>query len=225
MITLYNILITISVYYLARILARKYPTPLTNPVFLSTVIIIGLLVASKQSYNDYIPAKNILTYLLGPATVALALPIYRNRQLFTKYFAAAFIGLSVGTISTICSAIILAHTLDLSEMFIRALTVKSVTVPVATEIGRIIKGNVSLIAAFVIITGMIGAMFGAKVLDVFKINHPFARGLSIGTIAHGIGTAEAVKEGEIQGAVSGAAMGIAAVLTSLIIPYIIDLII
>lgn len=110
-------------------------------------------------------------------------------------------------------------------MFIRAFTVKSVTVPVATEIGKIIHGNISLIAAYVIITGMIGAMFGAKLLSVCKINHPFARGLSIGTIAHGIGTAEAVKEGEVQGAVAGAAMGIAAVLTSFIIPIIIGFIV
>ncbi|WML60149.1 LrgB family protein [Neobacillus sp. PS2-9] len=224
MITLYNIILTVSVYYLARVISKKYSTPLTSPVFLSTVIIIGLLVASNLSYEEYIPAKNFLTFFLGPATVALALPIYKNRHLFTKYFTAACVGLFIGTVTTITSAIILAHWFDLSEMFIRGLTVKSVTVPVATEIGKIIKGNGSLIAAFVIITGMIGAMFGAKLLDWFKINHPFARGLSIGTIAHGIGTAEAVKEGEIQGAVSGAAMGIAAVLTSLIIPYIINFI-
>lgn len=225
MTTLYNIFLTVGAYYLARVLSKKYPTPITSPVFLSTVIIIGLLVASNLSYEDYTPAKNILTYLLGPATVALAVPIYKNRHLFAKYFTAAFLGLFIGTFSTITSAIIIARMLDLTGMFIRALTVKSVTVPVATEIGKIIHGNVPLIAAIVIITGMIGAMFGAKLLDLFKIRHPFARGLSIGTISHGIGTAEAVKEGEIQGAVSGAAMGIAAVLTSFIIPYIIDLII
>ena len=103
---------------------------------------------------------------------------------------------------------------------ILSLAVKSITVPVATEVGRILKGNISMIAAFVIITGMFGAMFGAKLLNCFKIDHPFARGLAIGTISHGIGTAEAVKEGEIQGAVAGAAMGMAAIATSFILPYI-----
>ncbi len=166
-----------------------------------------------------------MTYLLGPATVALALPIYKNRDLMIKYMSAALMGLSIGTITTITSAIILAKWLHFSNTIILALTVKSVTVPVATEIGRILKGNISLIAAFVIMTGMIGAMFGPKLLSLLKIHHPFARGLSIGTIAHGIGTAEAVKEGEIQGAVAGAAMGIAAVLTSVIIPYIIPFLI
>jgi putative effector of murein hydrolase len=224
MITLFNIFITIIVYLLARVVAKKYATPLTSPVFLSTVIIICLLTVSDISYKQYLPAKTFMTYLLGPATVALALPIYKNRQLFVKYFSAAVAGILAGTISTITSAILLAIWFGFSEKFIRALTVKSVTVPVATEIGKIINGNIPLIVAFVIITGMIGAMFGSKLLSLCQISHPFARGLSIGTIAHGIGTAEAVKEGEIQGAVAGAAMGIAAVLTSLIIPLIVNFI-
>ncbi|MFF2450105.1 LrgB family protein [Neobacillus sp. NPDC058068] len=223
MITLYSILLTVSVYYFARFLAAKYSSPLTSPVFISTVIIIIFLVMSNVSYDEYIPAKNIMTYLLGPATVALAVPIYKNRLLFAKYFGAAIMGISIGIVTTITSAILLAKCFQFSKAFTLALTVKSVTVPVATEIGKIIHGNISLIAAYVIITGMIGAMFGAKLLNMFKVDHPFARGLSIGTIAHGIGTAEAIKEGEIQGAVSGAAMGIAAVFTSFIIPYLIPL--
>ncbi|ETI67386.1 LrgB family protein [Neobacillus vireti] len=223
MITLYSILLTMSVYYFARFLAAKYSSPLTSPVFISTVIIIIFLVMSNVSYDEYIPAKNIMTYLLGPATIALAVPIYKNRLMFAKYFVAAIMGLSIGIITTITSAILLAKCFQFSKDFTLALTVKSVTVPVATEIGKIIHGNISLIVAYVIITGMIGAMFGAKLLNMFKVDHPFARGLSIGTIAHGIGTAEAVKEGEIQGAVAGAAMGIAAVFTSFIIPYLIPL--
>ena len=220
MITLYSILITVSVYLFVRFLAKKYSSPLTSPVFLSTIMIITFLVVSNISYGEYMSAKKIMTYLLGPSTVALAVPIYKNRDLFAKYFGAAFVGLSIGIVTTITSAILLAKWLNLSDMFIRALTVKSVTVPVATEIGRIIDGNISLIAAYVIITGMIGAMFGARILNLFKINHPFARGLAIGTIAHGIGTAEAVKEGELQGAVAGVAMGLAAVLISTFLPLI-----
>jgi len=225
MITLYSILLTVGVYLYARFLTKKYPSPLTSPVFLSTVIIIIILIISKVSYQEYKPAKTIMTYLLGPATVSLAIPIYKNRGLFIKYIGAALSGLFIGSISTIATAIFIAKGMHLSKFYLLGLTVKSVTVPVATEIGRIIHGDISLIAAYVIITGMIGAMFGAKLLTWFKIDHPFARGLAIGAIAHGIGTAEAVKEGEIQGAVSGAAMGIAAIFTSVIVPYIINFII
>lgn len=225
MITLYSIFLTIIVYKLTRLLGQKYSSPLTSPVFLSTVIVIALLVSSNISYPEYIPAKKIMTYLLGPATVALAVPIYKNRTLIANYMVAACVGLTVGTITTITIAILLAKMLHFSKMIILSLTIKSVTVPVAIEIGRIFKGNVSLIVAFVVITGMIGAMFGPKLLSLLKVDHPFARGISIGTIAHGIGTAELVKEGEIQGAVAGAAMGIAALVTSFIIPFIIPFLI
>jgi len=223
MITLFNIILTLSVYKLALYLGRKYPSPITTPVFLSTVIIIIILLVLNLSYNEYTPAKNIMSYWLGPATVALAIPIYKNWKLFSNYLPAAVIGILIGTIMTISSAIVIAKAFKLPKMILIALSMKSVTVPVASEIGRVLNGNIPLIAAFVIITGMIGAMFGPKLLSLFKINHPFARGLSIGTISHGIGTAEAVKEGEIQGAVAGAAMGIAAILSSFLIPYIIPL--
>jgi predicted murein hydrolase (TIGR00659 family) len=225
MITVYSILLTISVYKLTQWFGQRFSSPLTSPVFFSTLLIVIILVISHISYQEYTPAKEIMTYLLGPATVALAVPIYKNRNLIAKYMKAASIGVIIGTITTIASAIIIAKCFYFSRLLIVSLSIKSVTVPVATELGKIVKGNVSLIAAFVIITGMIGAMFGPKLLSMFNIHHPFARGLSIGTIAHGIGTAEAVKEGEIQGAVAGAAMGIAALLTSFILPYVIPFLI
>jgi predicted murein hydrolase (TIGR00659 family) len=225
MITLFNIFLTVSAYLFTRFLGKKFSSPLTSPVFLSTLIVIALLLLFHISYQEYTPAKEIMSYLLGPATVALAVPIYRNLNLFAKYKIAALIGLTFGSFITVTTAIVVAKLFHLSKVILLSLSVKSVTVPVATEVGRMIKGDPTIIAAFVIITGIIGAMFGPKFLTWIKVDHPFARGLSIGTIAHGIGTAEAVKEGEIQGAVAGASMGIAALLTSFIIPYLISYII
>lgn len=220
-ITGFSIIMTVSIYKLSRSLAKKYSSPLTNPVFFSTVVIIAILLGTKISYEKYTLAKDIMSYLLGPATVAIAVPIYKNRKLMAKYFNAALFGLLTGSFITITSAIILAIMFHLPKDLFLSLSVKSVTTPIAIEVGRMIGGNLPLIVGFVMITGMIGAMFGAKLLNLVKVDHPFARGLSIGTIAHGIGTAEAVREGEIQGAVAGAAMGIAGVLTSCLTPYII----
>lgn len=221
MITLYNILLTVAVYVLTLLVSKKIRSPFTNPVFLSTALIIAVLFGSHISYQEYTPAKNIMTYLLGPATVALAVPIYENRLLIQKYLFPAMAGILAGTITTIVAAILLAKWFLFSRSMIVSVTIKSITVPVAAEIGKLIGGNSSLIVAFVIITGMFGAMFAPKLLNLLKVHHPFARGISIGTISHGIGTSEAVKEGEVEGAVSGAAMGIAAIITSLIIPYVI----
>jgi predicted murein hydrolase (TIGR00659 family) len=221
MITLFNILLTITVYLLTLYIAKKIRSPFTSPVFLSTILIIVVLTGANISYHQYLPAKDIMTFLLGPATVALAVPIYNNRKLIRMYLMPALFGLLVGTFTTIMIALLLAKWLHFSKSMILSISIKSVTVPVAAEIGQIIGGNPSLIAAFVIITGMFGAMFGPKLLNLLNVHHPFARGLSIGTISHGIGTAEAVREGEMQGAVAGASMGIAAILTSIIIPYLI----
>jgi predicted murein hydrolase (TIGR00659 family) len=221
MITLFNIILTVGVYLLSLTIAKKIKSPFTSPVFLSTLIIIFILFQSRISYGEYGQAKAVMTFLLGPATVALAVPIYNNRKLILQYLMPAIIGLLFGTFTTITIAFAFGKLLHFTKSVILSISIKSVTVPVAAEIGKIIGGNPSLIAAFVIITGMLGAMFGPKLLNLLDVHHPFARGLSIGTISHGIGTAEAVKEGEMQGAVAGASMGIAAILTSLIIPYII----
>jgi predicted murein hydrolase (TIGR00659 family) len=220
-LTIFSIIITISIYRLSLILARKFPSPLTNPVFFSSLLIIVILLATNISYEKYTPAKDLMSYFLGPATVALAVPIYKNRKVMAKYFSASMFGLLSGSSITIISAILLALLFHLPKDIFLSLSVKSVTTPIAIEVGKMIGGNPPLIVGFVIFTGIIGAMFGAKLLNIVKVDHPFARGLSIGTIAHGIGTAEAVREGEIQGAVAGAAMGIAGVLTSCFIPYII----
>jgi putative effector of murein hydrolase len=219
-VTIYSILLTIAVYILARKVSKRYPSPFTTPVFFSTTIIIVVLLLSHIHYKEYVFAKDIMTYLLGPATVALAVPLYRSRALLVSYLVPALVGLTVGTGGTILSALYLGKMFHLAKWMLTSISIKSVTIPVASEISKIVGGDTILVAGIVMITGMCGAMFGPWVMTVFNIHHPFARGLSLGSIAHGIGTAEAVKEGEIQGAVAGVAMGLAAVLISTFLPLV-----
>lgn len=220
MITIFNIALTIGVYNLSRVISKRFSSPITTPVFLSTVLVITILLLLNITYTDYKPALQIMTLLLGPATVALAVPLYKNRNLFSLYFTPAFWGLITGTFATVFSAVLMAKLLHLGRVVMVSLSIKSITVPVAIEVAKTISGSIPMSAAFVIITGMFGAMFGPFILTIMKVDHPFARGLSIGTISHGIGTAAAFKEGEMQGAVAGAAMCLSAVLTSCTIPYI-----
>jgi putative effector of murein hydrolase len=219
-ITIYSILLTVAVYLLVRKISTKYPSPFTTPVFLGTAIVIVILLLSSVSYEQYSEAKEWMTYLLGPATVALAVPLYRNRYILMKYFLSALVGLVVGTVATIGIAIYLAKMFHLSRYIIASISIKSVTIPVASEISKIIGADTILVAGIVMITGMCGAMFGPWLMNKLNIKHPFARGLAIGSMAHGIGTAEVAKEGELQGAVAGVAMGIAAVLISVVLPYV-----
>ncbi|HYK73248.1 MAG TPA: LrgB family protein [Pseudoneobacillus sp.] len=216
----FNILITVGAFGFSRIANKKYPSPFTTPVFFSTAIIIIIFLIIGIDYKEYESAKSILTFMLGPATVALAVPLYKNHKIIIKNILPAFIGLILGTLSTIYSAILLSKLLGLSNSIITSISIKSVTVPVAVEIAKIIGGDPSLTAVFVIVTGMIGSMMGPWMMNFFNITNPLSRGLALGTISHGIGTAEAATEGELQGAISGVAMAISAIFTSIIAPLI-----
>ncbi|SMB80882.1 TIGR00659 family protein [Desulfonispora thiosulfatigenes DSM 11270] len=219
LIILYSIVITILSYWFSRKLNQKYPSPFTNIVFLSTAIIIITLLLSGLSFEDYTPGKNIMTFLLGPATVALAVPLYKNITTLKKYFFPILTGIGVGVLSTVTSMAFLSNLLNFSEIIKLSLLTKSVTVPIAVEITKIIGGDPALTAAFVVATGTGGSMIAFWLLDKFKITNPICRGLAIGTTAHGQGTAIAIQEGEVQGAMSGIAMALSAIFTSFITPF------
>ncbi|WP_335868915.1 LrgB family protein [Bacillus sp. 2205SS5-2] len=220
LMTIFTLCLTVLAYWLSIELAKKYRYPFTTPLFLSTLIIIGLFMVMDISYQDYSTANTLLTYLLGPATVALALPIYKNRKIIITYFRPALVGILVGSLVTISSAIFLAHILHLGNEIELSLSLKSITTPVAVEVAEVIGANISLSAAFVVVTGILGAMFGPWLLTKAKVIHPVSRGLALGVISHGIGTSEAVKEGQLEGAVAGSAMGVTSLLLSLVLPML-----
>lgn len=219
-LTLFNIIVTLFVYIGAKKLALRYGHPLTTPILTSAVILISLFLLLDISHVQYEQAKEVITYFLGPATVALAVPMYQNRKIIMEKFSTVMIGLIVGTISTIMSAVLLAKAFNLSANIQAALAVKAITTPVAVDTAELIGGDLSLTALFVITAGIFGAVFGPIVLTLFKITDPFARGLGIGTVSHGIGTSQAVTESSLTGGVSSVAMVVAAILTSILLPWI-----
>jgi putative effector of murein hydrolase len=222
-VTLFSLAVTLGAYTLSRVLARRYPSPLTTPVFFSTALILLILVSTGVHVADYEPAKRILVFLLGPATVSLAVPLYKNRQTLLRHALPALFGLGVGSLVTLGAAVMLARVLGLPEVIRVSISIKSVTAPIAVELAPILQGSPSLTAAFVIATGMIGAMLGPWLMTVTGIHDPLSRGLALGTISHGQGTAQAVTEGELQGAAAGIAMSLAAVFTSFVAPFVVPI--
>jgi len=223
-LTIISIIITIVVYLGAKFLSVRISSPLTTPVLTATIVMIILLHSFDITYEQYTSAKEWMTFLLGPATVALAVPMYHNRTVIMERLVPALTGLIIGTISTIVSAVWLSKAFGLSEVIQATAAVKAVTTPVAIEAVRIIGGDPALASAFVVIAGLVGAVFAPFLLNVLKISDPFSRGLGIGTISHAIGTSQAVKEGPVEGAISSMAMGFAAIFTSLILPWFYPLI-
>jgi putative effector of murein hydrolase len=217
-LTLYGIAVTTGMYALSRRLSRRWPSPFTSPVFFTTLSTVLVLALSRVPFSDYAQAKEILTFLLGPATVAMALPLYRNRRLLTANLIPALAGLVAGALGTMLTAVALAKALGFSRTVVASISIKSVTAPVAVELAQLVQADPALTAAFVIVTGMVGVMLGPWLLDRAGIRSPFARGLALGTISHGQGTAQAALENELSGAIASIALGIAAVFTSLAAP-------
>ncbi|BAU28051.1 putative murein hydrolase (TIGR00659 family) [Aneurinibacillus soli] len=217
-VTLFSILLTIGAYMVSRIVARKYPSPFTTPVFFSTALIIIVLLILGLSFEQYEPGKEIMTFFLGPATVALAVPLYKNRQLVVTYSVPAAAGIVIGALATTLSAVFIGLLFHLPHDVLASLGVKSVTVPIALEITALTGGNPTLSAAFVVLTGTLGTMIGPWLLKRSGITSPFAYGLAMGVVSHGQGTAQAATENELAGAVAGVAMGLTAIVTSIILP-------
>lgn len=219
------IALTVFAYRLSLAARRRWPGPLTTPVLFSTIIIVGMMLLAHRTLADYAPARSILTFLLGPATVALAIPLYRNRATFSRQLLPALSGLVAGSLLTMATAIVTARAFGLDKMLASSLAVKSVTVAFAVDIARIVHGDPSLAAGFVVCTGMIGASLGPLVLNRTGVRLPVARGIAFGTIAHGQGTAEAASENEFSGAVAGVAMCVAGIFTSLAAPIVVPLLV
>lgn len=223
--TLVWIAITIGVYVISRKLSFRWASPFTNVVFLSTTILIVTLLLSGQSYDVYEPAKDVITILLGPATVALGLPLYRNLPTLLARARRALGAIVLGTLSTIAIAVLLGGVLKLTEHVLIALSVKSVTSPIALELARQLQGDAALAASVAVACGILGAMLGPFLLNMFRVTDPFTRGLALGTISHGIGTAQAATEHPLSGATGGAAMGLSAIFTSFLLPYLLPFLI
>lgn len=219
------IAVTAGAYSLSLLARRRYPSPLTTPVLFSTVIVITVLLASGMSFADYQPAKNIMTFMLGPATVALAIPLYKDRHAFFSNLIPAGVGLLAGSLGTMVAAGLLARLFSFTPELVSSIAIKSATVPIAIEIATIIHGNPILTASLVVITGMIGASFGPWLMDRLGITSPISRGLALGTISHGQGTAQAASENELSGAIGGVAMALGAVCTSLAAPWIVPILV
>ncbi len=218
---LLHLTLTLAVFVAASLVYRKARlNPLLNPVLLSVVAIVAVLYWAGTSYDTYFEGAQFVHFLLGPATVALAIPLYRQFDRVRRSSAAILVSLLAGTITASLSAIAIAWLLGARPVSIVSLAPKSVTAPVAMGISEQLGGLPSLTAVLVILTGITGAMLGPVVLNVLRVRDWSARGMAIGTASHGIGTARALQVNELAGAFSGLAMGLNALATAILLPLL-----
>ncbi len=198
-------------------------SPLLNPVLLSLILIVSVLYTTGTSYDVYFDGAQFVHFLLGPATVALAIPLYRQFDKVRRSAIALLVSISMGSITAAASAVAIGWLLGGSEQALVSLAPKSVTAAVAMGITEQLGGLPSLTAVLVISTGILGAMVGPYLLDLLRIKNEAARGLAMGTASHGIGTARAMQVNEVAGAFAGLAMGLNALATAVLLPLIWEL--
>lgn len=220
---LFMLLFTIIVYLSMCKVYSRFHYPLLVPIATSTVIIIGFLALFHFSYDDYMMGGKWIDELLGPGVVALAYPLYLNRNKLKEHLLSILISVFSGTIIGLTSGIYLSLLLGIDKNLLLSLAPKSVTSPVAMDIASIIGGVPTLAAVYVMIAGISGAMFGPYIMRIFNITNPIAIGIGFGSASHGIGTAKAYEFGSLQGAISSISMTLSAVLSALICPFIIYL--
>ena len=209
------ILITYLLYRMAKKAYQKWPLPFLHPLFISPVLLIVLISLIHVSADEYLADVKWLTHLLGPATVAFAIPIYKHGRLLKKYFGNIVVSITTGSFVAIISTFALSMVGHLQpDMFISILP-RSITTPIAIEVSKEIGGIPPLTTVFVIMTGIFGGVMGPSILKKFSIKSPVARGLALGMGAHGVGTNKAMEYGEKEATFSTIAMIMAAWITLL----------
>ena len=222
---LFWLTLTIGSYLIADFIYRKSNLfPLLNPVAISVLIVSLTLVSFNIDYERYFDGAKFIHFLLGPATVALAIPIYKKWNLIISNSKAIFLSLMAGSIFAILITFSLSSYLELKDELILSLLPRSVTAPIAMGISEIIGGIPSLTAIITLITGIIGASLGIFVFDLMKLKKMEARGFSLGLASHGVGTARAMSRDKNAGVFAAVGMGLSGLITSIIIPLFLKLI-
>ena len=216
---LFWLTLTIGSYLIADFIYRKSNLfPLLNPVALSVLLVSLILISFNIQYERYFDGAKFIHFLLGPATVALAIPIYRKWDLIVSNSKAILISLILGSFFAIFITYVLSLQFKLQEELIFSLLPRSVTAPIAMGISEIIGGIPSLTAIITLITGVVGASLGVFVFDLMKLKKMEARGFSLGLASHGIGTARAMSRDKNAGVFAAVGMGLSGLITSIIVP-------
>ncbi len=218
---LLHLTLTVCFFVIARWLYRKAGRrSWMNPVLVSVLSLVAILVITDTPYEVYFEGAQFVHFMLGPATVALAIPLYRQCESLKRHPVALAVSLLIGSLTAALSAIFIAKLGGVSEQALISIAPKSVTTPVAMGISETLGGLPSLTAVVVILTGILGASLGPWLLDKLNITNPMAKGLAMGTASHGIGTGRAIYMGDVAAAFSGLAMGLNGLATTILLPLI-----
>lgn len=220
---LFGVVITLLTFEIGLWINKKTKMALFNPLLISMALIIAILYKLDISLDDYNRGGQLIAFFIGPSTIALAIPLYKNRELLKSDGLPIIGGVLVGTLTAITSVLLMAKGFGLDAQLGLSLVPKSITTPIGIEVSKQIGGLPQITIAAITITGIIGAIVAENFLGLLKIKDPVAKGVAIGTSAHALGTSKAIEMGEVEGSMSGLSIGIAGLLTVFVAPLLIGL--
>jgi predicted murein hydrolase (TIGR00659 family) len=217
---LFGILLSLITFQIGTLLYKKARLSILNPLLVSSVLVMVLLLYFGIDFETYNLGGDYISFFLGPATVVLAVPLYKKIRLLKSNALPILTGIIAGCVAGISSILVLSSLLGLDEVVSRSLVPKSVTTPIGIEISKQIGGLPAITVAAIVFTGIAGAVLGPFICRCFRIKDKVAIGVAIGTASHALGTTRAIELGEIEGAMSGLAIGIAGLITVFLVPLL-----
>lgn len=221
---LFGILLSLAAFETGIAISKKWKYSFLNPLLIANILIVGFLLATGISLESYNVGGDYISVLLSPATVVLAVPLYNQISKLKKFWKPILAGIFAGSITSMACVIVISKLIGLSDILMRSLLPKSITIPMGSVVSEQIGGIPSVTIISIVVTGITGAVAAPAICKICRIKHKVAQGIAIGTASHALGTTKAMEMGEIQGAMSSLSIGVAGLFTAIVAPIILSFI-
>lgn len=221
---LFGIITILAFYNIALFIQKKANKPIFNSLLICIILIILFLKITNIPYENFKIGADTMNFMLGPVTVVLAVPLYRQFDLFKKHLKEILIGIIVGVVTSFVVTIAVGKLTLTNNQIVSSILPKSITTPMGISLVNALGGVEAITVVCIIATGIFGNMLGEAILKIGKIKHPVAKGIAMGTSAHAMGTSKALEMGEVEGAMSSLSIGISGVLTVILVPILMNFI-
>lgn len=221
---LFGILLTLVTFEIGVTISKKFKYSFLNPLLIANVLIVGFLLLTGISLESYNVGGDYISVMLSPATVVLAVPLYRQISKLKQFWKPILAGIFAGSLTSLACVIVVSKLVGLSNTLMLSLLPKSITIPMGSVVSAQIGGIPPVTIIAITITGITGAVAAPAVCKFCRIKHKVAQGIAIGTASHALGTTRAMEMGEVQGAMSSLSIGVAGLFTAIVTPIILSLI-
>ena len=216
----FGLFVSVFAYIIGMWLKKKLGWGILNPLLIAVILVIAFLVGTGIPYAEYNKGASYISYFLTPATVCLAIPLYKQLELLKKNFAAVVIGITSGVLASAASIFMMSMLFKLDHVYYVSLLPKSITTAIGMGVSEEAGGIVTITIVSIILTGIFGNIIGEAWFKLVKIKEPIAKGLALGTASHAIGTAKALELGEVEGAMSSLSIAVAGLMTVVVVPLV-----